>query len=158
MASNEKSRPLEDRVPPGDVPQESRGGWYRRWIDDTSDDVANGMEGEPERQERMNDLHHRLDQLHRRLSQLPGGQRGRGPRGYVPSDQPGSEDERIREGVKRHLTDDWHLDATDIDVAVTNGEVTLTGTVDSRIAKCLAEDCADSVLGVRDVTNNLRIR
>jgi hypothetical protein len=43
-------------------------------------------------------------------------------------------------------------------VKVSNCEVTLSGTVESREAKRRAEDCADSVSGVRNVQNNLRIQ
>ena len=49
------------------------------------------------------------------------------------------------------------LDASDIDVTVTDGEVTLTGTVWSREEKRRAEDIAESVPGVRHVQNNLRV-
>ena len=78
--------------------------------------------------------------------------RGRGPRGYKRSDQ------RIQEDVNDHLTDDPHLDATEIQVEVTDGEVTLTGNVGSRSDRRRAEDIADSVSGVRYVMNNLRVR
>jgi osmotically-inducible protein OsmY len=43
-------------------------------------------------------------------------------------------------------------------VQVHDGEVTLTGMVESRFAKHQAEDVADSVSGVRHVQNNLRVR
>jgi len=41
---------------------------------------------------------------------------------------------------------------------VVNGEVTLTGFVDSRAAKRAAEDIADDLYGVREVHNQLRVR
>jgi hypothetical protein len=78
--------------------------------------------------------------------------RGRGPRGYKRSDQ------RIQEDVNDRLTDDPHLDATEIQVEVTAGEVTLTGNVGNRADRRRAEDIADSVSGVRYVMNNLRVR
>jgi osmotically-inducible protein OsmY len=78
--------------------------------------------------------------------------RGRGPKGYTRSD------ERIREDVNDRLTDDAYVDASEIEVAVSGCEVTLTGTVDSREAKRRAEDCAESVSGVRHVQNNLRVQ
>ncbi|MCV2869092.1 BON domain-containing protein [Defluviimonas sp. WL0002] len=77
---------------------------------------------------------------------------GKGPRGYVRSD------DRIREDVNENLTADPDLDATDVAVSVAEGEVTLEGEVDSKFAKRCAEDCADSVAGVRHVQNNLRAR
>lgn len=76
--------------------------------------------------------------------------RGRGPKSYVRSD------ERIREDVNDRLTEDVWIDASDIDVAVANGEVTLSGTVDDRRTKRRAEDVAEDVTGVKHVQNNLR--
>jgi len=78
--------------------------------------------------------------------------RGRGPRNYTRSD------ERIREDVNDRLTDDALLDASDVEVAIEDGEVVLAGEVDDRFAKRRAEDCAESVAGVRHVQNNLRYR
>lgn len=88
----------------------------------------------------------------RHAEDAPGGRhRGRGPRNYRRSD------ERIRDDINDRLTDhDW-LDASDIDVTVVAGEATLTGRVESRSAKRLAEDLAESVSGVTNVQNNLRV-
>ncbi len=76
---------------------------------------------------------------------------GRGPKGYRRSD------ERIREDVCEALTRHGGVDASDIDVTVENGEVTLRGAVDDRQQKRMAEDAADDVPGVTDVHNELRI-
>jgi len=78
--------------------------------------------------------------------------RGRGPKNYNRSS------DRIRDDVSDRLTDDWQVDASDIDVSVEGTEVTLDGTVHSREAKRRAEDCADSVSGVSHVQNNLRVK
>ncbi|HKG14405.1 MAG TPA: BON domain-containing protein [Pyrinomonadaceae bacterium] len=78
--------------------------------------------------------------------------RGRGPKNYRRPD------ERIREEINDRLTDNDWLDASDVDVSVTSGEVTLSGTVDSRYSKRLAEDIAESVTGVANVQNNLRVQ
>jgi osmotically-inducible protein OsmY len=56
------------------------------------------------------------------------------------------------------LTDDAEIDASEIDVKVSDCEVTLAGTVDSREAKRRAEDCAERVSGVRNVQNNIRVQ
>jgi len=80
------------------------------------------------------------------------GNYGKGPKGYVRSD------ERIREDVCDRLSDDDELDASDITVTVTAAEVRLEGTVLDRHSKHRAEDLAEAVSGVRDVTNNLRTR
>lgn len=78
--------------------------------------------------------------------------RGRGPKNYTRSD------DRIREDVNDRLSDDPHIDATDIEVAVRDGEVTLDGTVHERFAKRHAEDIAERVSGVKNVQNNLRLK
>jgi hypothetical protein len=54
--------------------------------------------------------------------------------------------------------DDDMLDASDIEVKCQKGEITLTGTVESKEARRRAEDCAESVLGVSHVQNNLRVQ
>lgn len=77
---------------------------------------------------------------------------GRGPRGYQRSD------ERIREELNERLTAHGHVDATDIECEVRNGEVTLTGYVNNRAEKHEAEDVANDIAGVHDVHNRLRIR
>jgi osmotically-inducible protein OsmY len=76
----------------------------------------------------------------------------RGPKGYKRSD------ERIREDLSDRLAQQDHLDPSDIEVTVSNGEVTLSGTVENRNEKFLAEEIADDVSGVNDVHNQLRIR
>jgi osmotically-inducible protein OsmY len=92
------------------------------------------------------------DAERRRRMDARGEHRGRGPRSYRRSD------DRIREDVNDRLTDDPHIDASEIDVVVESGEVTLTGTVSERFAKRHAEDLAESVSGVQHVQNNLRVR
>jgi hypothetical protein len=76
---------------------------------------------------------------------------GRGPKGYVRSD------DQIKQDVCERLTQHGHIDASDIEIRVEGNEVTLTGTVDSRKAKRMAERVVDSVSGVRDVHNQLRV-
>ena len=77
---------------------------------------------------------------------------GKGPKNYVRSD------ERIREDVCEHLSYHPYIDASDVEVMVRAGEVTLTGTVDARMVKRAAEECCDHVRGVTDVHNHLRVR
>jgi len=76
---------------------------------------------------------------------------GRGPRGYTRTD------ERIREDVCDRLAEHGYVDASDIDVRVNDGEVTLEGSVRERREKRIAEDVAERVAGVRDVHNLLRV-
>jgi len=77
---------------------------------------------------------------------------GRGPRDYQRSD------ERIREDANDALTRDPEIDASDIQVSVSNGEITLKGEVEDRRAKRRAEDCVEQLAGVRDVHNELHAR
>jgi hypothetical protein len=79
------------------------------------------------------------------------GHRGRGPKDYQRSD------DRVREEICDCMTDDPLLDASDVDVRVASGVVTLSGTVSSRAEKRRAEDVAERVSGVKDVTNQLRV-
>lgn len=80
-----------------------------------------------------------------------GGQRGKGPAGYQRSD------ERVRENVCEVLTEHDHIDATNIEVIVKNGEVFLSGSVDNRQQKRLAEDVVEQISGVKDVQNQIRV-
>ena len=83
---------------------------------------------------------------------VPRGYAGRGPKGYVRTD------ERIREDVCDRLSASDEVDATDISVRVENGEVTLEGSVETRHMKRLAEDIAEDVSGVSDVHNTIRVQ
>lgn len=115
----------------------SRGGG-RDWWDKASDEVRSWFGDEAA--ERRRDWDHVRGEHH-----------GRGPKGYVRSD------DRIREDVNDRLTYDGWLDATNIDVLVDKAEVTLTGTVADRADRRRAEDIAEAVHGVKHVQNNLRV-
>jgi hypothetical protein len=88
---------------------------------------------------------------HGRSNESWGPYAGRGPRNYTRSN------DRIREEVSDRLADHPWVDASQIDVGVDDGVVTLTGSVEDRTQKRMAEDIADSVSGVRDVNNQLRL-
>jgi len=77
---------------------------------------------------------------------------GRGPKGYQRSD------DRIRESVNENLEQNEELDASEIEVSVQGGEVTLEGTVPNRWSKRLAEDLVHGQRGVKDVHNRLRVQ
>lgn len=77
--------------------------------------------------------------------------RGKGPKGYRRSD------ERVLEELNDRFTDDHELDASSIEVTVKNGEVTLSGTVQKRQDKRRAEDIAESISGVNNVENRIRV-
>ena len=76
---------------------------------------------------------------------------GRGPKGYRRSD------ERIQEDICERLTDHPGIDASDIEVTVSAGDVTLLGHVESRAVKHLTEVMVETVSGVKEVHNQLRI-
>jgi osmotically-inducible protein OsmY len=84
-------------------------------------------------------------------SYIPGPYTGLGPRGYRRSD------EDILNDICGRLTDHGDIDARDIEVQVDDGEVTLTGTVDSRRTKFNVEDTVDSVPGVDEINNRLSV-
>lgn len=123
-------------------------GHERDWWDRTKDEVRSWMGDEEAERRRRRDI----NENPRRYGAARGGHYGRGPKGYTRSDQ------RILEDVCDRLMENWNVDASDIEVAVVAGEVTLTGTVDGRDAKRRAEDIAADVTGVKDVQNNLRVR
>lgn len=110
----------------------------RDWWDRSTDEVASWF-GDEDAQRRRN-----MDAIDR-------GHRGRGPKGYVRSD------DRIREDVCDRLSDDAMVDASDVEVSVAKSEVTLSGTVNSREERRRAEDCVERVSGVTHVQNNLRV-
>ncbi len=77
---------------------------------------------------------------------------GLGPKGYKRTD------ERIREEVCEVLFKSPLVDASDIEVTVTEGIVTLSGSVDGRYAKREAEFAVEHLAGVQDVKNELSLR
>jgi osmotically-inducible protein OsmY len=110
-------------------------GRERDWWDRATDEVSSWFGDEDAERRRRMDRH-----------------RGRGPKNYTRSD------DRIREDVSDRLTDDPLVDASDIEVSVSNQEVTLSGTVASRNERRLAEEVAEQVSGVKYVQNNLRVK
>jgi BON domain-containing protein len=77
---------------------------------------------------------------------------GIGPKGYRRTD------ERIHEEISDRLMMHPDVDASDIEVHVANGVVTLTGTTEDRHQKRIAEFIAEDVAGVDDVDNQLKAR
>ena len=77
------------------------------------------------------------------------GMKGRSPKGYVRSD------ERIREDLCDRLA--YELDASEVEINVVDGEVTIVGTVSDRQTKFQIEAIADRVSGVKEIHNQLTI-
>src|SRR5690606_16652833 len=110
----------------------------RDWWDRTTDEVASWF-GDDEAERR------------RRMDKIMGPHHGKGPKGYTRSD------EKIKDEINDRLYNDSYIDASDIDVNVTDGEVTLTGTVDHKSTKRRAEDITENVSGVKDISNHIKV-
>ena len=78
--------------------------------------------------------------------------RGRGPKGYVRSD------ERLREMICERLTDDPDIDASDVSIEVKNQVVKLSGSVNNRRSKYEIEELIEYIGGVQDIDNQLRLQ
>lgn len=76
---------------------------------------------------------------------------GRGPKGYRRSD------DRIREEVSETLERHPMIDASEIEVDVKDGMVTLRGHAEDRRQKRMAEDIIENLSGVKDIRNELTV-
>ena len=76
---------------------------------------------------------------------------GKGPKGYNRSD------DRIHDDICEVLTQHGEIDASDIEVKVQSGVVTLTGTVDARMTKRLAHESIERLSGVKEIINRLKV-
>lgn len=77
--------------------------------------------------------------------------RGVGPRGYTRSD------ERIKEDVSHLLSDHGGIDASQIEVQVKGGEVTLAGTVPDLRMKGLVLRVLSNAPGVQQLFDQVRV-
>ena len=136
----------QGRALQGSMPRDYAGGYGNRdyrgqgqddrnWLDKAGDEVASWF-GDDEASRRRD---------------MDKGHSGKGPKGYARSD------DRIRDDINDRLTYDRHIDASHISVEVKDGEVTLSGTITSRMDKRHAEDLAEDISGVKHVQNNLRV-
>jgi Predicted periplasmic or secreted lipoprotein len=117
----------------------NQGGFDRDWWDRTRDEVAAWFGDDDAERRRKMDKH------------AMGGFKGKGPKNYRRSEQ------RILEDVCDRLTYDDMLDATDMEVQVMGSEVVLTGFVQTRDQKRRAEYLVETVNGVENVENRLKI-
>jgi hypothetical protein len=83
--------------------------------------------------------------------QARGAFRVESPRGYKRSS------DNLGEQICDRLESHGGVNASEIEVQVQEDEVTLSGRVASREQKRLAEQCAESVRGIRDVHNHLSV-
>ncbi|MFY0534191.1 BON domain-containing protein [Nannocystis pusilla] len=63
----------------------------------------------------------------------------------------------MTEEICEALTRNPSVDASEIEVKVQQGIVTLSGTVDDREIKRLVEDLSEDISGVREVQNQIRV-
>jgi osmotically-inducible protein OsmY len=110
----------------------------RDWWDRTKDEVSSWF-GDDDAERR------------RRGDKMSGPHKGKGPRDYHRSE------DRIREDVCDRLADDDYVDASDIRIEIQNDEVILSGNVNSREEKRRAEDIVESISGVRNVENRIKV-
>lgn len=76
---------------------------------------------------------------------------GIGPKGYRRAD------DRILEDVSEALTRHPEIDASEIDIGVKGGIVTLKGEVETKRMKRLAEQTIEYLPGIADIHNELRV-
>jgi osmotically-inducible protein OsmY len=108
----------------------NQGSFDRDWWDRTKDEVSSWFGGGRNEE---------------------GPHRGKGPKGYQRSEQ------RIKEDVCERLSEDPYVDASNIEIDIQNNEVVLSGSIDSKEAKRRVEDIVESVSGVSNVQNHLRV-
>jgi osmotically-inducible protein OsmY len=134
------------------VPESSaRRGTDTDYSRDTSGDYANYGRSEYGSQSSYGRSYGDEDSGNRWQDDWRGSHRGRGPKGYARSD------ERLREMICERLTDDPRIDASEIDVEVTNQKVKLTGSVPDRRTKYEVEDLVEHC-GAQDIDNQLRVQ
>jgi osmotically-inducible protein OsmY len=75
----------------------------------------------------------------------------RGPKGYKRTD------ERIKDDIYERLVRAEDIDSSDVSVEVSDGKVTLEGTVSERREKHAIEDLVMECFGVQDVENRIRV-
>lgn len=78
--------------------------------------------------------------------------RGRGPKGHRRTDS------MIKDEVSEALYRHWNVDASEIEVSVSAGVVTLKGWVETKEQKRIAEDAVENLAGVEGVYNELHVR
>lgn len=118
---------------------------YDRSVKSLNDADNYEFSGESEYSRERSDPYYMVDYLIDRGINF----RGRGPKGYVLSD------DKILEEVCEILTRDSFIDASQIEVSVKKGCVFLKGHVDSRQTKRLSELAIEGLPGVNDIVNQL---
>lgn len=68
-----------------------------------------------------------------------------------------SDDEKMREDIKEALNASPTVEASEINVSVINGDVTLSGVVKSNFIRQEAENCVENVAGVVSIQNEIKL-
>lgn len=123
----------------GDMNYGNRGEGDRNWWDRAKDKVSSWLSDDDDNNRRNQGR------------EYMGGHRGKGPSDYRRSQ------DRIKEDICDRLTDDDRVDASHIRIQMEDDAVILSGTVNSREEKRRAEDLVESISGVRNVENRLRV-
>ncbi len=84
--------------------------------------------------------------------QQTGRYHGVGPKGYTRSD------DRLKEEICDMLTRHHEIDASDVEVEVKDGEVTLTGSVPDRRMKHMVEDATERSYGIKEIHNQIKVK
>jgi hypothetical protein len=82
---------------------------------------------------------------------LFGGSQRRGPKGWKISD------DKIKEDICEAIYIAGDIDASEIEINVQNGMVTLAGSAPDRWTKHVVEDLAEHTFGVEDVKNDISV-
>jgi osmotically-inducible protein OsmY len=77
--------------------------------------------------------------------------RGKGPKGYARSDA------RVRELICEALTQHPRIDASDVEINVANGEVSLSGSVSDRWTKFAIEELAECFVQADRIHNAVKV-
>jgi osmotically-inducible protein OsmY len=117
----------------------NQGGVQNDWWERTKDKVSSWFSDDDDNNRR------------RDRGSYSGPHRGKGPSDYRRSQ------DRIREDICDRLTDDDMVDASHVRVQIEDDAVILSGTVNSREEKRRAEELVESISGVRNVENRLRV-
>jgi osmotically-inducible protein OsmY len=125
-----------DQRPLQDNPEAGRFTERRSWVERTKDEVSSWFGNTAAMRRRQWD-------------EAAGDHGGEGPTRFVDTDT------RIVEVLENRLTVDRELDASNIQVACSEGVVTLDGSVTTTIGAQRAENLAVAVHGVTRVVNNL---
>lgn len=119
-------------------------GWEQRSRQGTSSEQGRWSQAGWEGYGRENDFYRSQPVMQGRFT-------GRGPKGYT------RKDDSICDEVCDILTRHGEVDASEIQVSVMNAEVTLSGNVDDRRQRHLAEESIENISGVKNINNQLRV-